>query len=67
MRGGSNTPLTFNMVQKYKPVGVTSKWQKYKTFKRKLDAQREIRKFIGKYNYRLTKTNKGWVIYLKRK
>ncbi len=54
-------------VQRFKPVGVTNRWQKWRTFERKRDAQRAVQVYTGRYRYKLTKTNKGWTIYLKKK
>ena len=56
-------------IARWKPVGATYRWTKYRGYKRKIDAQRKANQFrqSGKYLTRLTKVNKQWVIYLRKK
>jgi len=65
--GGIPPHLIFNMTERYRLVGATRRWQKYRTFTRLTDARREAQRFTGQYNFRLTKTKKGYTIYLRRK
>jgi len=55
------------MTERYRTPGVTRRWQRYRTYARKTDARRAIERFRGRYFSRLTKTNKGWTISLKKK
>tara|TARA_Y100000004_G_scaffold190357_1_gene247387 strand:- start:468 stop:635 length:168 start_codon:yes stop_codon:yes gene_type:complete len=55
------------MTERYRLLGATRRWQRYRTFTRLTDARREAQRFTGQYNYRLTKTKKGYTIYLRKK
>lgn len=55
------------MTERYRLVGATRRWQRYRTYARKTDARRAVQRFTGQYNFRLTKTKKGYTIYLRKK